>query len=121
MKLEWIETIDVNAKEWFDKKNGNSYFAGIVTLNYGKDTQREYLMPMQYGYGSQYEYEAKYLLTEFNCISGAELSTLSSFCRDNNIILRTNKEENCRKRDLLQIHHDYDFNVQVSRKLKKEI
>ena len=111
MKLKWIKTIDVNAKEWFDKQNGNSYFAGIVTLNYGEKNQREYLMPMQYGYGSQYEYEAKKVLTEFNCISGAELSPLSSFCRDNNIILRTSKQENCRQRDLFEVERNYNANA----------
>ena len=111
MKLKWIETIDVNAKEWFDKQNGNSYFAGIVTLNYGKKNQKEYLMPMQYGYGSQYEYEAKKVLTEFNCISGAELSPLSYFCRDNNIILRTSKQENCKQRELFEIERSYNTSI----------
>jgi hypothetical protein len=100
MKLKWIETIDVNAKEWFDKQNGNSYFAGIVTLNYGKKNQR-----------SQYEYEAKNILTEFNCISGAELSPLSSFCRDNNIILRTSKQENCKQRELFEVERNYNANA----------
>jgi len=35
-----IKTIDVNVKEWFDKVNGNSYFAGTVSLNFGMKTQK---------------------------------------------------------------------------------
>ena len=30
-----VKTIDVQVKEWFDKVNGNSYFAGIITINFG--------------------------------------------------------------------------------------
>ena len=33
------KTIDVNAKEWFDNKNGNSYFCGTITLNFGNKTR----------------------------------------------------------------------------------
>ena len=29
-----IKTIDINVKEWRDKINGNSYFAGEVVLNW---------------------------------------------------------------------------------------
>ena len=35
MKARNIKTIDVNCKEWFDKLNGNSYFAGTISINYG--------------------------------------------------------------------------------------
>ena len=47
------KTIDIEAKEWFDKINGNSYFCGTITLNYLMDNQETFLMPFQYGYGSQ--------------------------------------------------------------------
>ena len=58
------KSITINAKEWFDKVNGNSYFAGTIQVD-----DKEYLMPFQYGYGTQFEQEAKKLLTEFNVIS----------------------------------------------------
>ena len=36
MTLKQIKTIDVNCLEWFDKINGNSYFAGEIIVNYGR-------------------------------------------------------------------------------------
>jgi len=53
-----IKTIDVNALTWFDKINGNSYFAGEIILNYKLDNEIKLIMPFQYGYGSQFEYQA---------------------------------------------------------------
>lgn len=44
MRKTKIKTIDVTALEWFDKANGNSYFAGTVTINFGMKSQREYTM-----------------------------------------------------------------------------
>jgi hypothetical protein len=44
-----------NTKEWFDKTNANSYFSGTITL----DDKESFFIPFKYGYGSQYEFEAK--------------------------------------------------------------
>ena len=57
-----IKTIDVIAKEWFDKVNGNSYFAGTITVNFGLPDQKEIKLPFQYGYGNLYEQQAFYAL-----------------------------------------------------------
>ena len=105
------KTIDVNAKEWFDNKNGNSYFCGTITLNFGTDTEKTFLMPFQYGYGSQYENEAKKILTEFNVISADYGLSLYSYCKENNIILKGGKDLNCLKRDLKQIETNYNNNL----------
>ena len=40
MKLSQLKTIDINAKEWRDKINGNSYFSSDVTLNYGMENEK---------------------------------------------------------------------------------
>lgn len=58
MKASQIKTIDVNCKEWFDKVNGNSYFAGTVVINYGRKDEVEINLPFQYGYGDSYRYQA---------------------------------------------------------------
>ena len=100
MKREYIKTIDVKAKEWFDKVNGNSYFSGLITINFGMGNEETISMPFQYGYGNYYEQEAKYLLTELNYISNAENTPLSLFCRDNGIIYRSYKQTNCKKKEL---------------------
>jgi hypothetical protein len=95
-----VKTIDVNAKEWFDKINGNSYFSGSIVVNYGMKTEKEFIMPFQYGYGDQFMQEAKARLHEHNVISGRDSQALWSYCRDNNIILRANKRENCLKKEV---------------------
>ena len=94
-----IKTIDLNAKEWFDKINGNSYFSVEIIINFGLKNVKILKLPFQYGYGEHYEYES------FNEIKKVfEIETehhhLYQYCKENNIILRTNKQENCLKRDL---------------------
>ncbi len=56
MKATNIKTIDINCKEWFDKANGNSYFAGEVIINAGKKDEQTIKLPFQYGYGDHYRY-----------------------------------------------------------------
>jgi hypothetical protein len=107
-----MKTIDINAKEWFDKVNGNSYFCGTVTLNYGMKNEETFLMPFQYGYGSQYEWEAKGILTYANKIS-TQYETLYSYCKRENIILRSNIIRGCKKRELKEIEKEYNENLQV--------
>ena len=98
-----IKTIDVNALEWFDKINGNSYFAGTVTVNYGTKAEKSFNMPFQYGYGEQYEQEALNILKEKKIIPDNCNRPLWAYCKDSGIILRTVKHENCKKRDLLNL------------------
>lgn len=95
-----IKTIDIQAKEWFDKVNGNSYFAGEITLNFGMKSVQKYYMPYQYGYGSHYIDMAKEQLNEMGLIKAGKMEALWRYCEDNKIILRTSKQENCLKRDL---------------------
>jgi hypothetical protein len=55
-----IHSLEIHAKEWFDKINGVSYFAARIIVN--GDT--EYRVPFQNGYGNQYIYESMYLLRD---------------------------------------------------------
>lgn len=50
-------------KEYRDAKNGNSYFSTRI-----EDVQndRMFILPFQYGYGSQSEYEVKRVINGFN-------------------------------------------------------
>jgi hypothetical protein len=100
-----IKTIDINAKEWFDKVNGNSYFSAVISLNYGMKTQQDYSIPFQYGYGEHYIDMANKFLIEGKIIIGkrhdnGSYPALWQYCKDNKIILRTSKKENCLKREL---------------------
>lgn len=98
--MNQIKTIDVIAYKWFDKVNGNSYFAGTVSVNYGMDDMYEINMPFEYGYGDYYVQAAREALKEHRAIP-TNINSLTEWCRDNNIVLRTNKHKNCKKRDLM--------------------
>jgi hypothetical protein len=99
-----IKTIDVNAKEWFDKVNGNSYFSAIVTLNYGMPDAESFKLPFQYGYGEQYIWEAREELVRRGYLpendSEGYKKSLWSMCQIKGIILRYSKQTGCKKRDL---------------------
>lgn len=96
-----IKTIDINAKEWFDKTYGNSYFSANITINFGMKTEKSFSMPFQYGYGDHYIDMAFQELKKKGFIKNAnERMALWAYCKDNGIILRYSKQENCKKRDL---------------------
>lgn len=96
-----IKTIDINARTWFDKVNGNSYFSAIVVVNYGLPTAKELKLPFQYGYGSYYEEAAKGALIEAGLITSNGMQGLYSYCQDNSIILRSNNQKGCLKREVV--------------------
>jgi hypothetical protein len=102
-----IKTIDVYALEWLDRANGNSYFAGEVIINYGMKSAKSILMHLQYGYGIHYRDMGFAALIDAGIIKDAETynnsvrEALHQYCERKNIILRTTKKENCKKRDLM--------------------
>lgn len=98
-----VRTIDIDAKEWFDRINGNSYFSAVVTVNFGMKNAKSYSLPFQYGYGEQYIQAAKEELGKQGLINLSDWEKhmlLWQYCNDSNIILRTHKQENCLKREL---------------------
>jgi hypothetical protein len=104
-----VKTIDIQAKEWFDKVNGNSYFAGKVIVNYGMPTEQEFKMPFQYGYGSQYEQEARQILAENNLIPVNDYGRNGKSPKNNHelrelgIIIRSSITHKCKKTELTSI------------------
>jgi hypothetical protein len=91
-----VKTIDVNAKHWFDKVNGNSYFSAEVVTNYGQEDAQTFILPFQYGYGDAYIYASLSELNKRGLIGATNTADL----RDAGIILRYHIEKNCKKRDL---------------------
>ena len=91
-----MKTIDINAKEWFDKVNGNSYFSARVTLDYGMENEQSFILPFQYGYGDAYVYEALNELKQKGLLNGISLNSI----RDAGIIVRSNIQRGCLKREL---------------------
>ncbi len=103
MKTRQIKTIDINAKEWFDKINGNSYFSAEIIINFGLKNSKLITLLFQYGYGDQYRFKAfEAIKKELNCFRAMDVYT--SYWRayeKYNIIVRHNLKTNCLKRELL--------------------
>jgi len=98
-----FKTIDVTAKEWFDKINENSYFSARVIINCVTTKEQTFSLPFQYGYSDQYLQESMSVLKELKFIQSnveTEYQTLYGYCRDNNIILREVKHNNCKKSEV---------------------
>jgi len=103
MKLSQLKTIDINAKEWFDKINGNSYFSSDVTLNYGMNNQKTIKLPFQYGYGDQYIYSSlekvKNLFPKSKWYKDKYFH-IYDIQKEYKIIIRNSIKTNCLKREL---------------------
>ena len=102
-----IKTIDINCLEWFDRINGNSYFAGTVTTNFGTESSKQYILVFQYGYGDQFIESAHDLLIKKKVISNLTHDNdvrypLWRYCRENKVILRSNIQRGCLKCELMQ-------------------
>lgn len=100
-----VKTIDITALSWFDKVNGNSYFAATVIVNYQMKNEQRFTLPFQYGYGDHYVSEAANELDAKGIIklekySNGSRKSLWGYCEDNKIILRTTKHDNCKKSEL---------------------
>ena len=80
MKYKFIAEI----REWHDNINGNTYFSANV-----EDIERDvnYILPFQYGYGDQSEYEIK------------EILGLKGFNSD--LQIKFIKSSNCKKKDVV--------------------
>ncbi len=93
-----VKTIDVNAKHWFDKVNGNSYFSAEIVTNYGQADAQTFVLPFQYGYGDAYIYASLSELNKRGLIGATNTADL----REEGIILRNYIQKNCKKRELVK-------------------
>ncbi len=103
MKIQTIKEIKIEAKEWFDKVNGNSYFSARIYIN----DKKVGVLPRQYGYGDHYIDMSAQYLDEQGLInnprhSSGSYGSLWRYCEDNNIKLITNKQERRLKRELIK-------------------
>lgn len=55
-----MRSLFIEGKTWFDKVNGNSYFSCRIHI----DGKLAMVLPFQYGYGNQFEYEAMRALAD---------------------------------------------------------
>ena len=95
MKQSAIKTIDVDTRTWFDKVNGNTYFAQEITINYGMKNAVKLYNPFQYGYSS-YGYEAfKFLQETFKWKKSLHERIIGG-----KIIVREHLQRGCKKKEL---------------------
>ena len=99
MNARKIKTVDVTAKEWFDKVNGNSYFSAEVTINFGMENSTTLNLPYQYGYGEHYRDMAfQEIKEQLGCFR--KYNSYWKAYQDYKIIDRSIKQENCLKKEL---------------------
>ena len=98
-----VKTIDIQAKEWFDKINGNSYFACLVTINFGMSDEKIIKVPFQYGYGDHYRTRTIEQLQTDGILPNLPTYEFRNWFIDNGIIVRYSKQENCKKSELKNI------------------
>lgn len=91
-----IKTIDIQAKEWFDRLNGNSYFAAQIFVNYGLSDEKSFKLPFQYGYESASKSTAIALLFKEGIIE----TTSQHELREQGITVNWSKQQNCLQRDV---------------------
>lgn len=94
-----MKTIDVHTKEWWDKVNGNTYFASLVTIDFGLPTEKQIKIPYQYGYGSCHEQEAIKAINEEYKTNYNHLWQV----KNDGIILRVWVKDKCKKSELKNI------------------
>lgn len=92
-----MKTLDINAKEWFDKVNGNSYFSAQIVIDYDLPTYKKYFLPFQYGYGDSFQWQSLKHLQKMGEVAN-NIAYLGQL-RDNGVIIRTSKI-NALKREL---------------------
>jgi hypothetical protein len=94
-----VKEINVNALEWFDKINGNSYFASNVNVVFDNNDIKYFKLPFQYGYDSASLYQSLTLLINENIINTYNTSDL----KEQGIKVNYSKKVNCKKSDLKNI------------------
>ena len=94
-----VNTLDINAREWFDRVNGNSYFSAQIVVDFGLDTEKSFFIPFSYGYGDFYLWEALRILKEAKVLN-ENISALYQL-QDAGTIIRYNKQK-ALKRELKQ-------------------
>lgn len=81
-------TITVQAYQWHDNANANSYFFAYIFIDGLKDLL---LLECQYGYGEQYLCEAKEVMIKAGLIPKGYRSPLWVWCNENGIKLQNSK------------------------------
>jgi len=98
-----LRSLFIEGREWFDKVNGNSYFSARIWVDGGQIA----ILPFQYGYGSQFEYEAQKKLLELGYIPQEEKNAgLWSIAQKLGFDFYSSKSET-KKSEMFKIYEKY--------------
>jgi len=100
-----LKTLDIECLKWFDRVNGNTYFACKISCNTGLKNEIKFNIPFQYGYGDHfYDVSAKklkeYGITEYNLYRWQDR-------QDSKVITRINVYDNCKQKELKALKGEY--------------
>ena len=93
--MKYKAIIEVTTKEWFDKANGNSYFASRVV----KDDDLILVLPRQYGYGNHSVCEAVKALAKHEGRPDTRGGPYR-YCEEQNYKLIYHKYEGCTRKEV---------------------
>ena len=103
MKTKDIKTIDVITKKWFDKVNGNSYFAQKIIINKHRNNEVVIYNPFQYGYSSFDHFAKQCVMQHLNLktdiINNWDLCSTTGKIKFDNVVI-----SGCKKRELTHIN-----------------
>ena len=96
-----MKAIEIHAREWFDKANGNSYFSARIYA----DKEQIGILPFQYGYGDHFIDAANHWLNDNGFIDNPRNKNgirepLWRYCEENGIYFVAFKQDRCLKREL---------------------
>lgn len=97
--MKKIIVIEIAAKEWFDRINGNSYFSADVTITYDDMTEESFIIPFEYGYGDSYINVAFKEIAKRGILPDIAFHW-RSYCHDNGIKVVRYKRTGCKKKEL---------------------
>lgn len=92
-------SIDISAKEWWDRVAGNAYFSAEITVDAGLSTEKTYWLPFQYGFGEQYVHEAFKLLQRSEVLPEFD-GRPWGYCRENGISFNWDMQTGCKRAEL---------------------
>jgi len=99
-KKNTVFSIDIEALEWFDKLNGNSYHAGEAIINMGRSSERRLQFGLTCGYGMRYYETAIKTIINAGLLPALGITQMYDFLNNNSISVKYSIKTGCKKSEL---------------------
>ena len=102
MKLSELKTINIEAKEYFDSINANSYYRSQIILNKDLKNKEIFIIPFTAGYERQYLFDSLNLISSLYPNSRWNKENLSLWQLENiyKLKIKYNIKKDCKKSEL---------------------